>query len=261
MSDYLEVAEAIALSGLRLVLTRGIPGPWGEAAKGILHVKRIAHARVAQEGGGENAALKAWTGLNTAPIAIYGDEPPRDQWTQILMLAERLAQEPRLIPENEADRALMFGLSHELCGEDGYGWNRRLMFFASWEQSLATATDPTALGRESYDRMRRKYGYGTLERARARIVAVLSHLGERLQHQRRAGSPYYIGERLTALDIYSACFVAMVRPLPLELCPMSEAMHAAYAERDPAILAAVDPILLEHRDEIYRRHLELPLRL
>ena len=45
MANYLSVEAAIPLTGLRLVLTRGVPGPWGEAAKAILHVKQIPYAK------------------------------------------------------------------------------------------------------------------------------------------------------------------------------------------------------------------------
>ena len=41
MGDWVSVEEARALPGLRLVLTRGVPGPWGETAKNLLHVKGI----------------------------------------------------------------------------------------------------------------------------------------------------------------------------------------------------------------------------
>ena len=51
LAHYLSVEEAISLKGLRLVLTRGVPGPWGEAAKAILHVKNIPYVRVAQTAG------------------------------------------------------------------------------------------------------------------------------------------------------------------------------------------------------------------
>ena len=44
MADYLEVADAIGKPGLRLVLTTGVPGPWGESAKGIFDVKGIPYA-------------------------------------------------------------------------------------------------------------------------------------------------------------------------------------------------------------------------
>ena len=35
MADWIDVEQARRLPGLRLVLTQGVPGPWGEAAKGV----------------------------------------------------------------------------------------------------------------------------------------------------------------------------------------------------------------------------------
>jgi hypothetical protein len=40
---------------------------------------------------------------------------------------------------------------------------------------------------------------------------------------------------------------------------MNEGMRAAYTLRDEGVLAALDPVLLEHRDYIYREYLQLPL--
>ena len=51
---YLSVEEAIDMPGLRLVLTAGVPGPWGESAKAILAHKGLAFTPVLQQGGGEN---------------------------------------------------------------------------------------------------------------------------------------------------------------------------------------------------------------
>ena len=51
----------------------------------------------------------------------------------------------------------------------------------------------------------------------------------------------------------------MVDPLPPHLCPMDENLRASYTLADPQLLAAVDPLLLEHRDFIYEEYLELPL--
>ena len=98
MAEWIDVEKARDLPGLRLVLTTGLPGPWGEAAKGIFHVKRIPFARVRQDAGGANDALFAWTGHRNAPIAVFADEPARTGWSEILFLAERLAPEPSLIP-------------------------------------------------------------------------------------------------------------------------------------------------------------------
>ena len=75
--EYLSVEEASARPGLRLVLTRGVPGPWGELAKAILHVKRLPYAAVAQEAGSDDAALVRWTGAANAPTAVWNDAGKR----------------------------------------------------------------------------------------------------------------------------------------------------------------------------------------
>jgi hypothetical protein len=82
----------------------------------------------------------------------------------------------------------MFGLAHEICGEDGLGWARRLQLIHAG-----------AFGDRASQYLGRKYGYrdpAAGEAATARVVALL---------------------RL--------------------------------------------PALLEHRDRVYRQHLELPLSL
>jgi hypothetical protein len=38
---YVTVEEAMPRDGLRMVVVGGVPSPWGEAAKGILHIKGI----------------------------------------------------------------------------------------------------------------------------------------------------------------------------------------------------------------------------
>ena len=75
--EYVDVEDAVDLPGLRLVLTVGVPGPWGEAAKALFHVKGVPFARVRQEPGAANRELVAWTGRDNAPIAVYADEAPR----------------------------------------------------------------------------------------------------------------------------------------------------------------------------------------
>ncbi len=131
MADYIEIDEACTRPGLRLVLTAGVPGPFGEAAKAIFHVKKIAYLKVRQTPGESDEALGAWTAQTSAPVAVYEDERPRSGWADILYLAQRVAAEPRLIPEAPDERALMFGLSNEICGEGGFGWQRRLTLLDS----------------------------------------------------------------------------------------------------------------------------------
>ena len=141
MAEYVGVAEARDMSGLRLVLTAGVPGPWGEAAKGIFHVKRIPFVRVRQEAGAEDPALREWTGQTSAPVAAWNDERLRTTSLEILLLAERLRPKPALLPRDPEERALAIGLCHELVGEEGLGWNRRLMLFREAMGAAAEAAE------------------------------------------------------------------------------------------------------------------------
>ena len=63
--QYLSVDEAKDKAGLKLVLSAGVPGPWGESLKAILAYKGIEYLPVRQEGGGENADVQAWTGQSS----------------------------------------------------------------------------------------------------------------------------------------------------------------------------------------------------
>ncbi len=257
MAEYLEVTEARDLPGLRLALTVGVPGPWGEAAKGVFYVKRIPFVKVRQLPGEPNEELEAWTGHDNAPIAVYENERPRTTWTEILFLAERLSPEPALIPADPAERARMFGLSHELCGELGLAWCRRL----SMIHGLLSKIPEGSPGRAMAERLGAKYGYEPklAEAAPQRVAQVLTLLSEQLREQRERGSPYMIGERLSALDIHWAAFAAILDPLPDDVCPLPPFMRQQYTARDPVVREALHPGLLAQRDFTYQKHLELPL--
>ena len=255
MAEYVDVEEARGLPGLRLVLTAGVPGPWSEAAKAVLHVKKLPFVRVRQEGGGENRALAEWTGQTSAPVAIWNDEPPRATSLEILHLAERLAPEPRLLPEDPEERALVLGTCLEIIGELGLGWCRRLMMFHAVMAHMAEGQEPP----ESIRRMCVKYSYSRAAAAAApaRVAAILRMLARRLDAAGPGG--FLCGDRLSAADLYWATFAALVAPLPHELCPMPDYLRAMYTTTDPTLLEALDPGLLAHRDRIYREYLELPL--
>jgi len=250
---YLSVAEARNLSGLRLVLSMGVPGPWGEAAKSIFHVKGIPYTPVGQVVAEENADLVAWTGLRNAPIAIYDNERPVDRWLDILILAERLKPEPALLPSNSEDRATVIGIAFEICGETGLGWCRREMMMAAMPPSpdgQLTAADKV---RDCY-----KSPTHIATAATQRSADIVGMLARRLKAQKAAGSPFLVGKSLTAADIYWANFAIMVEPLPHEQCPMPPYMRDLYNVRYPEIEAVRDPILLEHRDFIFKNYIGLP---
>jgi glutathione S-transferase len=247
------------MSGLRVVLSPGVPGPWSEAAKGILHVKKLPYSRVRQELGGENLPLLRWSAQTTAPVFVYDDERPRSIWNDQLYLAERLAPDPALIPAKLEQRALMFGLANELCGENGFGWSRRLMMMHS---TLSNPNAPEA-AKSGAGFLGKKYGYAPApaQSAPERVAEILSALSAQLDSQRKSGSRFLVGDRLSALDIYWAAFAALLKPLPDDLCKISPGFRKMYTCSDPQVTAAASPQLLEHRDFIYHEFLELPVDL
>jgi glutathione S-transferase len=252
---YVSVEEAMKRGGLRMVVVGGVPSPWGEAAKGVLHIKGIEW--VAVRLAYDSEPLKDWAGQRSGPVAIYEQERPRSGWAEILLLAERLAPAPSLLPADPAERALVFGLAHEICGEAGLGWSRRLQLVHAGLQNAGGFPERVAkyLGK--------KYGY--IPEAGAvfgpRVAELVGMLVARLKAQREAGSRYYVGDALTAVDVYSATFTAMFDPLPPEQCEMEATTRAAFETRDTETEAALDPILFEHRDMMYAEYLELPLSL
>ncbi|MEM9176072.1 MAG: hypothetical protein AAGC67_12625 [Myxococcota bacterium] len=256
--DYVEPADARAMSGLRLALTTGVPGPWGEAAKAICLVKKLEFVPVRQTAMEDNADLVAWTGFRNAPQAIYESEPARIGWEEILALAERLAPEPALVPEDEGERALMMGMAHALCSEDGLGWCRRLQLLAPMLSAPGADENPALAGTRV---LGRDYGWSpeATARANARVVSILEFFSSQYAKQRAAGREYLVGEGLSAVDLYWATFCALLRPLPEAQCAMPEMLRVAYGTTTPETDAVLDEALVEHRDRVYERHIGLPL--
>jgi len=253
--QYVSVEEAIKRGGLRMVVVGAVPSPWGEAAKGILHIKKIEWVAVRLVYDSE--ALKNWAGQRSGPVAIYEQEPPRSGWAEILALAERLAPTPALLPAKPEERALVENLSQEICGAGGLGWSRRLQMIHAGLQNAGGFPERVAkyLGK--------KYGYSPEAAAGsgAKVAGTLGRMVTRLKAQRAAGSRYYAGSSLSALDVYSAAFIAMFGALPQEHCAMDATTRAAFGQCDAQTRAALDPVLFEHRDMMYAKHLELPLAL
>ena len=246
--DYISVSQARGLPGLRVAFTRGVPGPWGVSAMGILDLKGITYAAVAQEAGRANAELQEWTGQSSAPVAMYEDERPRSGWAEILMLAERLAPEPRLVPADEALRAEMFGLCHEICAEDGLGWNLRLLMLAGKDSVKALP------------RLGHKYGSAApLEHAARRVNAVVALLARRLAAQRALRRPGFVGETLTAADIYWTAFSNLLDAMAPELCPMPDFYREMGAITSAVLEEPLPQLLLDHRDAVARSCFRLPI--
>jgi hypothetical protein len=247
--EYIGVDDAIDRAGLRMVVVGNVPSPWGEAAKGFFHIKNLDWAAVRLVYDDEK--LARWAGQLSGPVVVYDSEPPRSGWAEILDLAERLAPAPALLPAVHRDHAL--ALAKDFCGKDGLGWNRRLQLVHAGLQKTGGFSERIAgyLGK--------KYGYDPVKAAGygPRVRELLGRMGAAL---RASTGDYYYGG-LSAVDVYSATFVALFAPLPEPQCAMHPASRAAFEWLDDETRAALDPRLLEHRDMMYARHLALPLSL
>ena len=158
----------------------------------------------------------------------------------------------------------MFGLTHELAGENGLGWSRRLMLLDG-TLSLPTSVLPDRSPRARAGGRPRRASTATApaaaQAAPARVAGILRLLSDQLAEQQRRGRRFLVGERLSALDIYWAAFAALISPLPEAQCAMPAGLRTVYELTDPALRAACSPELLAHRDFVYREHLELPVEL
>lgn len=250
--DYITVEEARNMAGLRLVLTRGVPGPWGEAAKAIFRLRNVDYTPVQQIAGDPNPELVEWTRHRNAPIALFDDEPPRVRWLEILDLAERLGRGPSLMPEDRDDRIFMVGLINEIAGERGMAWNARLLMFRAGIE----AQGEEAAGNPMYAEYR--YDAAAVEPARLQIESFLDYLARHIREQRDGGSNYLVGNRLTAADVYWAFFSNMLEILPPERCPASDGLKAIWGVLAKSV-AGYDPVVIEQRDRIFADHLTLPL--
>lgn len=248
--DFTPIAQARQKKGLRLVLTADVPGPWTVAARAIFDIKQIPYTAVAQIAGDPNDELVAWAGHNNAPLALLDEERARSGWAELLLLAERLSSTPALIPDEAEERALMWGLAHELCGEQGVGWCARIILFTAQEEAGITG----------YTHLKERYSSGeSVARSAERLNATIAMLARRMEKQAAQGSDYLIGNRLSAVDIYWMAFSNLLDAMAPELCVMPD----YYREIGPMVTnqlgGPVPPILLEHRSRTAKRYLDLPI--
>ena len=261
---FVEVEEARAARGLRLVLITGLPSPWSEGARALFATKGLDVLAVRFRLG--DKAVTDWTGVPNAPVVMLDDEPARSGWAEIIALAERLRPEAPLVPANAAERARMFGLLHVLLGEDGVAWSRRLLAvdesFRPEDPERPRRGFPPPIANV----LAARYGYAPhrIPAAKARLVDALGLLDAELRRD-RAGTtadaaaddeaPYFFGPRLTALDLYAAAVLALLVPPAEALRPILPALRPVFEHLDPEVRAAVTPALGAHRALVYTRHM------
>lgn len=255
MTDYLDVNEAQTQSGLRLVLTAGVPGPWSESAKALFRHHGVSYLPVRQDGGRDNPELVAWTRHRNAPIALYNDEAPRVRWLELLDLAERLGQANNngngtsLYPIDRTERMLMVGLINEIAGENGFAWNARQLILNATYQ---------AVGDKAYrNPMLKDYQFdpNKVESVKAALNEFLAFLSRHLDAQ---PSRYLIGDRFSAADLYWAYFSNLLLPQEDTINPMPGFLRKSY-ELTATLIDPFNQSLVAQRDWIFEQHLETPL--
>lgn len=247
---YVSINEAINAGGLRLVLVQGMPSAWGVAVRAMMAYKALDFTLGPQLPMQENPELLAWSGTNSGPVVAYDDEAPINRWDEILHLLERLAPEKPLVPEKATERIQLFGIGHEICGELGFGWNRRLDMMRP------------APGQEASD-FGKKYGYRDAEgeMANPRVIGFMTELATMLKAQKAKGSNYIVGESVTAVDFYWAAFSNFVVLQSANDIMLDASIRPMFENTPTEVTAAVDPILIEHRDRMMSTYFGVPLAL
>jgi glutathione S-transferase len=252
---FVSLEEARAATGLKLVVAASLPSPWSEAAKAILHVRGIDALLVRFSS--TDAAVREWMGWHNVPVLLAPGEPLRTHWSEILEAAERLGAEggPSLVPTDDDERMRLFGLAHELLGEDGLVWSGRLLVIHRGIETGGQEGFPLRIAQY----LAPKYGYsaGRVDAARARVRSLFDRFARLLE-----GKTYALGTTLTALDLYVATAIWPFAPMSEELCPDTHPIvRHAFATASPDLSSSIPPVLVAHRDRIYAKHLELPVRL
>lgn len=253
--EYVDIQAAIDAKGLRLILVQGRPSPWGQAAKAMMEHKGLDYIVGPQLAAEENPELMAWSGTNSGPVVAWNDEAPINRWDDILLLLERLGPDKPLVPEAAEQRVQLFGLSHEICGELGLGWNRRLDMI---RPAMESAAPPEAIGNLAE---KWRYNQRDVDLANRRTVATLGLLADTLKAQRDRGSGYFIGDAVSAVDFYWTAFSNLVDFMSADLCPLDPEFRPIFENTTQEVADAVDPILLEHRDRIMHAHFVVPMEL
>jgi glutathione S-transferase len=221
-----------------------------------LHVKRIPYSLVDTRDAARGLTpIKTLTGQESLPVVFWNDERPRCNWLEQLVLAERISQQPRLLPEDPLERAKVVGLIAELCSESGFGWHRRVMMIARLLSEPSFGERERGIGQY----LAKKYrddsdsAEGSTRHCEA-IVATFAGL-------QANGHDYLLGPSLTALDLAWAAFAALIQPLPEDLCPMRPLWRDLYTWAPAETPGHAVEGLLSFRERVYREWLQLPVDL
>ena len=118
-------------------------------------------------------------------------------------------------------RALTIGLSTRIRGQMGIGWNRR------WD--ICAGIELVARDEHRPDGSKDGYNEADAKAAGSRIAESLKALATQLKSQYARGVHYFVGEALSALDVYWTAFANLLDPLPQThvRCQMPSVRHSS----------------------------------
>ncbi len=253
--DFITIEEAAEMTrGTRVTFVPGMQAIFAEALKNVCYVKKIPLIRVLhphmgidkKTGKDRQAKLYELTSQTSLPTMFHDEERPRNVWIEQLALAERIGSKdsPTLIPKEIKLRAEMFGLCAVILGEDGLVWNMRILI----DSPLAA-----------------KYGYSKEASSAAprKIAEVINLIDRQLDIQEKLGSPYLIGNSITAADVYWATISMTILPVPPEIMPKTKQnqgmlMYFESNSKIPLIKEALSKRIQNHQQYILKTYCETP---
>jgi glutathione S-transferase len=254
--EIISAAAAAQADGVRLVVVPAIPSPWTEAVKGLLHLRGIPWQGVYLDR--NDPAVAAFSGTHNAPVLVYNREAGISGWFDILQFCENHGTGEPLLPADEDARAAVLDWCRLLADPGGLGWYRRLQAVA-----LGMAQQAGGFPQPVAQYLAAKYGYDEQQVGgyEGEVISRLAQLAQQLRQQQARGVPYLCGDSLSAADIYSACFLAYLKPLDESLCAMNPVVRQVFESLTPGVAAALDNVIVGHRDYIYQHYLQLPVQL
>ena len=247
--QHVDLETGKSARGVRIVSSAIVPSPWSEAAKALFTIAKVPFVVVRAVP--RDPAIAGWTGAHTCPLS-FTTTSRCDRVVADPALAARLGD---VLPRDLHDRVTTTGLIHEIAGEDGLGWNARLMMIH------AGLTTNGARGlrhrrRSTSPRSTATRPSGSPRRARVRSRS--SPRSASVSAVRRI----FGGDRPNALDAYVATFLTPLREISEADCPsLQPPMRAGLAAAADELGAHVPPSLFALRARMFERHLEWPIMI
>ena len=270
-SGWLSVAQAREARGVRVTDSPYWGAWWAQALRGILYVKKIPYRKVVHppfRDDDEEAQreLFEWTAQTSVPMMAYRGpgkngravEVIRSDWLGQLMLAEQIAPQPSLLPSDLGERVQMIGLSSEIMSPQGLMWQGRLAMAELYRSAEMTEKQRSFFGHREF--LGGKYSHIANGRPPLENVKdVLRLLDDVLLQNERSGSAFFVGENLTALDIYWTYVSNLALILPKEELPVMRFNRDMYTRINEELAPHLTDRLLAHRKRTLQTYLECPV--